>query len=65
MKNQLDLVTIVTDENGVEIEVYADRSNGRVYVGHEKGVYKGTSVDGYGAIRHYDSDDFEKIKQGG
>ena len=62
MKNQLELLTIVTDENGVEAKVYVDRSNGRVFVGHEKGTYKATSIDGYGTIRHYDSDDFEQHK---
>lgn len=65
MKNELELVTIVTDENGIESEVYVDRSNGRVYVGHEKGTFKATSIDGYGTIRHYDSGDFEDLKQGG
>lgn len=64
MKNQLELLTIVTDENGVEASIYVDRSNGRVYVGHEKGTYKATSIDGYGTIRNYDNDDFEKLKRG-
>lgn len=65
MKNELELVTIVTDENGIESEVYVNRSNGRVYVGHEKGTFKATSIDGYGTIRNYDNDDFETLKHGG
>lgn len=64
MQDGFEFLTVVTDENGVESEVYVDRSNGRVYVHHESGAYKATSVDVYGAIMNYDNDDFETILKG-
>lgn len=64
MQDGFEFLTVVTDENGVESEVYVDRSNGRVYVRHEAGMYKATSVDVYGTIRNYNNDDFETILKG-
>lgn len=65
MKIKLDLLTVLTDDNGAEIAVYIDRDNGRVFAAHPNGSNKATSIDAYGQIFVYDEDDFENLKKGG
>lgn len=54
MKNQLELVTTVVEKSGLEMEVYVDRKEGRVYLRNEKGIYNFTSVDVYGGVMKHD-----------
>ncbi len=64
MQERLELLTTVADENGIESEVYVDRSSGRVYVSHTAGYHKVSSIDVYGQIRHHDNDEFNATLKG-
>lgn len=54
MKNELELVTTVIEKSGLEMKVYIDKEEGRVYLENINGLHKFTSIDVYGGVIRHD-----------